>query len=300
MKSFRLLSIVTVFATLAAAVRAVGGQTPVSRTVTVEQRLVLAGDQTPAGLRRRALEEAMAEAVRVVAGVRLQSSAISVLEENGALLRDGYASIVQLDAAGRAVDVKVIEERWEITPAGLPLLVLRAEVAVERDIGEPDPGFRVELSADRVTYAAGRTPATSDEVVLTVTATREALVALWSIADDSATLLSPDDYGGWIRVKAGTAVEVPSREWRERGLRFRASLPEGIKERAQLLVAVALEPGAAVRPLPPRRASVLEYQKWLVRIPSRERASGFVRILVVRGQESKGGRGLLLEPPRSP
>lgn len=255
-----------------------GGQVAPGSTVIVEQRLVISGDQSPAALRRRALEEAMAEAVRVVAGVRLQSTAISVLEENPTLLRDGYASIVQLDAAGRAVNVKVLEERWEVSRAGLPLLVLRAAVTVEREIGAPDPGFRVELSSDRTAYQAGRSAATSDEIVVSVTSTREALVALWSIADDSATLLSPDEYSGWVRVPAHSIVQIPSREWRERGLRFRAGLPPGTSERSELLVAVGLTPGAEV--LPPRRASVLEFQRWLVRIPANARATGFAKILV--------------------
>ncbi|MEO7512396.1 MAG: hypothetical protein ABIZ91_11615, partial [Gemmatimonadaceae bacterium] len=44
-------------------------------TVTVEQRVLMSPDVTPAQARRRALENALADAVRQVAGVRVQSSA---------------------------------------------------------------------------------------------------------------------------------------------------------------------------------------------------------------------------------
>ena len=50
-------------------------------SVTVEQRVLMTPELTPAEARRRAIDGALAEAVRRAAGVRVQSSALSTLDD---------------------------------------------------------------------------------------------------------------------------------------------------------------------------------------------------------------------------
>ena len=248
-------------------------------SVTVEQRVLMTPDLTPAEARRRAIDGALAEAVRRVAGVRVQSNALSTLSErDGAVgdgaIRGGYSSVVQLDAAARAVDYHVVREEWEtLRPAGVPpqlYLRLRLTAVIEREVGIADVGFRVELSLNATRFEAGTgRPADADEVIATIRTSQPAQLILFNIADDSAQRLFPNEYQRTVRIGADSPTELPDPEWRARGLRLRATLPAARSNRQELLMVVATR---AEVPLPPTALSVLELQRWLVRIPLNKRA----------------------------
>ncbi|MCC6771637.1 MAG: DUF4384 domain-containing protein [Gemmatimonadaceae bacterium] len=247
-------------------------------SVTVEQRVLLTPDLTPAEARRRAIDGALAEAVRRVAGVRVQSNALStVSERNGAVgdgaVRSGYSSVVQMDAAARAVDYHVVREEWEtLRPSGVPpqlYLRLRLTAVIEREVGTADAAFRVELALNAPRFEAGSgRPTDADEVIATIRTSQPAQLILFNIADDSAQRLFPNDYQRLVRVEAGSPTELPDPEWRARGLRLRATLPAGRITRQELLMVVATR---ADVPPPPAALSLLELQRWLVRIPLGDR-----------------------------
>lgn len=247
-------------------------------TVLIEQRVLLQEQLTPAAAKRRALEEAMAEAVRRVAGVRVQSSAVSTTTEDRTGTEGRYRSVVQLDAAGRATDARIVAESWETTHApGIgDQLYYRAtfSITVERELGEPDPGFAVEVSLPRADYAARATDVRqNDELVAMVQASQASRLYVFSIVDDSVQVLVPNEFLPPVDVAAGERVELPDATWRARGLRFRVTLPPVGETRDELLAVVAVRGTGAVTP--PDRMSLLAFQRWLVRIPARDRATGF-------------------------
>ncbi len=261
---------------------------PLSRrvdTLTVEQRVFMSPDLTPTQARRRALDNALADAVRQVAGVRVQSTVLRLQDEQGATRRDGYSSVVQLDAAARATDYRVLSEEWQTIrhPELGSQLYLRTTtwVTVEREEGVPDAGFIVDvtLNATRFVVRTGPT-SNADEVVATVRSTREAFLTLFVIADDSAERLFPNSYLPQVSVTDDGPLDIPTPDWRARGLRLRASLPDGRPERKELLMVVATRGFIA----PPSSSSltVMEVQRWLVRIPMDLRAVAFVGYDVVR------------------
>lgn len=247
-------------------------------SVTVEQRVLMTPELTPAEARRRAIDGALAEAVRLVAGVRVQSNALStVSERDGAVgdgaIRGGYSRVVQLDAAARAVDYRVVREEWEtLRPSGVPpqlYLRLRLTAVIEREVGTADAAFRVDLSLNASRFETGRgQPADADEVIATIRTSQPAQLILFNIADDSARRLFPNEYQRIVRVEADAPTELPDPEWRARGLRLRATLPEGRATRQELLMVVATRGNVA---LPPAALSLLELQRWLVRIPLGDR-----------------------------
>jgi hypothetical protein len=90
-----------------------GAQVPVpADTVTITRRVLVTGDLTPVSARRQALEQTVAEAVRRLRGVRVQSAQLGVDEDRDGRVRDSFLSVVQLDAAGRATDYRVLAERF--------------------------------------------------------------------------------------------------------------------------------------------------------------------------------------------
>lgn len=255
-------------------------------TVTVEQRVLLSPDLTPAEARRRALEHALADAVRQVAGVRVQSNELSVLDERGSAIRNGYSSVVQLDAAARATDYRVLEEEWVSVrhPEIGPQLYLRTRtlVVVERERGVPDPAFSVDvtLNASLFTTRTGQA-SESDEVIAVVHASRDAFLTLFVIADDSAERVFPNSYVPSVSVQADRRIEIPDADWRARGVRLRASLPEGRAARRELFMVVATR--QAIPPPRPTRLSIMSVQRWLVQIPADQRAVGFASYEIRRG-----------------
>ena len=256
-------------------------------TVLIEQRVLLQEQLTPAAAKRRALEEAMAEAVRRVAGVRVQSSAVSTTTEDHTGTEGRYRSVVQLDAAGRATDARVVSESWETTNApGIgEQLYYRAtfSITVERDQGTPDPAFSVDVSLPRADYVARATdPRQNDELVATVQATLASRVFAFSIVDDSVQALIPNEFISPVDAAAGVSFELPDATWRARGLRFRVTLPPAAEPREELLAIVAIRGAGVV--MPANRMSLLEFQRWLVRIPAGDRATGFAAYGVRRAR----------------
>lgn len=241
-------------------------------TVVVDQRITLTDELTPAAAKRRALEEAMAEAVRRVVGVRVRSTAISTTTETSAGYSSDYRSIVQLDAVGRAVDVQLQRETWETVDDAVRYRGTWA-ITVEREVGTPDPGFTLDLAVPRtVLDAPSEDPARNDELVATVTSSRSASLVLASIVDDSVLALLPNAYTGTVVLAPATMTDLPPPDWRARGLRFRVTRPAGGALRDELLVAVAVT-GTDVPPF--TGGTLLEFQRWLVGIPLDRRAVAF-------------------------
>jgi len=245
-------------------------------TVTVEQRLLLTPDLTPTEAKRRAIDAAVAEAVRRVAGVRVQSSALSTLDERGVRVDSRYSSVIALDAAARVIDYQVTSERWEtrqLDGASQLYLYLTIRAAVERERGTPDAAFAVTLTLNAPRYdVRGDVASRNDEIIATVHSTRAAHLVLFTLAGDSAQRLFPNAYLPDIPADSGAQVELPAPDWRERGLRLRAALPPGLEERRELLLVVATRSGVAP---PASSLSLMELQRWLVRIPLQDRAMAF-------------------------
>lgn len=263
-------------------------------TVTVTQRVQLAGDMTPAEAKRQAVERALAEAVRRVSGVRVQAAQLGVGEDRSGRVRDSFLSVVQLDAAGRAVDYRVLDERYvsERHPSlGAQLyLELRALVTVAAEHGATDAAFTVSVALnDALFFDTGASLDGNDELIATITSSQDAWLTVFGVTGDSAQLLLPNAYMTDRRAPAGVSVELPSREWRDRGIHFRASLPPEEKARRELLVVVATRtPVTFTPPTGPDGASqsfsLMAIQRWLVTIPLDQRAIAFAAYEVRRRQ----------------
>jgi len=262
-------------------------------TVTITQRVLVAGDVTPTEAKRQAVEKAMAEAVRRVGGVRVQAAQLGVDEDRGGRTRDSFLSVVQLDAAGRATDYRVLGDRFVTEQhAALGAQVyyeLRALVTVARETGSVDPGFSVAVSLnDALFFDTGRGLEHNDELVATITPSRDAWLTVFGITGDSAQVLLPNAIMASSRAGAGLPVELPSREWRDRGVHFRASLLPGERARRELLMVVATrapvtfphpsgaDAGAAAS------VALMAIQRWLVTIPLDQRAIAFAAYEVRR------------------
>jgi len=273
--------------------RASGQARPLGDTVTVTQRVLVAGDLTPGEAKRQAVEKALAEAVRRIAGVRVQAAQLGVDEDRGGRTRDSFLSVVQLDAAGRATDYRVLDERFVTERhAALGAQVyyeLRALVTVARETGAADPGFSVVVTLnDALFFDTGAGLEGNDELIATIAPSRDAWLTVFDVTGDSAQLLLPNALMSDTRALGGRPFELPSREWRDRGVHFRASLPPQEKSRRELLVVVATRDrvvfptGKSADAAAPPPISLMAIQRWLVTIPLEQRAIAFAAYEVTR------------------
>ena len=262
-------------------------------TVTVTQRVLVAGDVTPAEAKRQAVERALAEAVRRVSGVRVQSAQLGVGDDRNGRVNDSFLSVVQLDAAGRATDYRILDEKFqsERHPAlGTQLYFeLRALVTVAREHGAIDPGFTVAVSLnDALFFDGGGSLDGNDEVIATITPTQDAWLTVFGVVGDSAQLLLPNALMSDNHAAGRRATELPAREWRDRGVHFRASLPPAEKARRELVVVVATRKPVQFTPATPTGDAIsssfplMDIQKWLVTIPLDQRAIAFAAYEVRR------------------
>lgn len=264
-----------------------GAQAPVlGDTVTVTQRVLVAGEMTPADAKRQAVEKALAEAVRRIAGVRVQAAQLGVDEDRGGRTRDSFLSVVQLDAAGRATDYRVLDDRFVTERhAALGAQVyyeLRALVTVAREIGSADPGFSVAVTLnDALFFDGGAGLEGNDELIVSITPSQDAWLTVFGVTGDSAQLLLPNALMSERRALGGRPFELPSREWRDRGVHFRASLPPQETARRELLVVIATKSPVTfptAKPLDagaPPAIPLMAIQRWLVTIPLEQRAVAF-------------------------
>jgi hypothetical protein len=265
----------------------------VGDTVTITERVLVTGDLTPADAKRQALEHALAEAVRRVGGVRVQAAQLGVDEDRGGRTRDSFLSVVQLDAAGRATDYRVLSDRFVTEQhAALGAQVyyeLRALVTVARETGSVDAGFTVNVVLnDALFFDAGGSLQGNDELVATITPSQDAWLTVFDITGDSAQLLLPNAVMSDARAVGRRPLELPSRDWRDRGVHFRASLSPGETARRELLMVVATRSPVTFPLAPstdagaPAAVPLMAIQRWLVTIPLGQRAIAFAAYEVRR------------------
>ena len=104
---------------------------------------------------------------------------------------------------------------------------------------------------------------------------------MFGVTGDSAQLLLPNAFMTDGRVSAGRPFELPPREWRDRGVHFRASLSPQEKSRHELIVVVATRSPIAFPQSPPS-FPLMAIQRWLVTIPLDQRAMAFAAYEVRR------------------
>jgi hypothetical protein len=88
------------------------------------------------------------------------------------------------------------------------------------------------------------------------------------------------------RAVGAKPTELPAREWRDRGVHFRASLPPAEKARRELVVVVATRKpvhfATSTQTGDAMSFPMMDIQKWLVTIPLDQRAIAFAAYEVRR------------------
>ncbi|MDZ7360384.1 MAG: DUF4384 domain-containing protein [candidate division KSB1 bacterium] len=244
--------------------------------------LALMENLTPQQARTAALNEARAEAVRIVAGVKIRSESIGVRSESmqegkTTALQDFFASVNRDVAYGHVVRQEILSEGTVTlaTIAGKPPQVyykvrIRAHVAVEQ--GEPDPTFSLQVKTNKDIYRE------NELMTIDIKATQDCYVYVFNVmANDSLLVLFPNLYMQDNRLKADSTLHLMPK-----GLSLQVSLLPGMQRATELIYVVATrqrykfapewrEEDEALRSTVTKSFAFIELPRWLANIPPDQR-----------------------------
>ncbi len=232
--------------------------------------------------RTAALNEARAEAVRIIAGVKIQSENIgikseSMLNEKSLSMQDFFASVNRDVAYGHVVNEEVLEE-GPVTFTNIPgkppqlyyKMKIRAQVAIEQ--GESDPSFSLQVKTNKTIYRENET------MTIDIKATRDCYVYVFNImANDSLVVLFPNLYMQNNRLKADSTLHLMPE-----GLSLQVSLLPGMQRATELIYVVATkarykfapewsDEDEVFRSAATKSFAFIELPRWLANIPPDKR-----------------------------
>jgi len=272
---------------------------PPRGTIAVERavgRATMHDEVTPRQVRQQALDAAMSDAIQQATGRQVASLVDYTTEERDGAVRERFNRIIRETASGTVVRHEVLEEVWRDAAAGTPGATI--EISIRAWVRPAPPttasAFDLQLALNAAKFMDRGTPDASDELILRVTSSADAYLTVFLVTDDSVEVLFPNRYIPDVRVVTGAALEIPSARLREQlGLRLRTTLPPGVPARSERLTVVATRspipfPGVAKRStadastVPTIRDTFDALARWLLAIPTKERAVSDVTYEIVR------------------
>lgn len=252
-----------------------------SNTVVTEGFASMAEMNQPQA-RTAALNEARAEAVRIVAGVKIQSESFGIKSESmqgekSLSMQDFFASVNRDVAFGHVVQEEVLEEgpvTFTNIPGKPPQLYykvkIHAQVAIEQ--GEPDPTFSLNVKTNKTIYQENET------MTVDIKATRDCYIYVFNImANDSLVVLFPNLYMQNNKLKADSTLHLMPE-----GFSLQVSLLPGMQRATELIYVVATKQRCkfapewssedeAFRSTATRSFAFIELPRWLANIPPDKR-----------------------------
>jgi len=251
-------------------------------------------EMTQLQARAAALNEARAEAVRIVAGTKIQSENIGIKSEsmqNGKTIsmQDFFASVNRDVAYGHVVNEEVLEE-GPVTYTNLPgkppqlyyRVKIRAQVALEQC--EPDPTFGVLVKTNKALYCE------NEIMTIDIKATQDCYIYVFNImANDSLLVLFPNLYmqNNWLKADS-TLHLMPE------GLSLQVSLLPGMQRATELIYVVATkrrynnfatkwsDEDEVLRSTATKSFAFIELPRWLANIPPDQRTDRVVAYEIYR------------------
>jgi hypothetical protein len=255
--------------------------------------LALMAEMSQQQARTAALNEARAEAVRQVTGVKLQAENFRMQSEatedkKTPVLRDFFASVNRDVAFGHVVREEVISEgavTLTTVPGKPPQIYyqvkIRAQVAVEQ--GEPDPTFSLQVKTNKEIFRE------NEIMTIDIKATQDCYVYVFNVmANDSLLVLFPNLYMQDNRLKADSTLHLMPA-----GLSLQVSLLPGMQRATELIYVVATkqrykfapewrEEDEALRSTATKSFAFIELPRWLANIPPDKRTDRVVAYEVYR------------------
>lgn len=180
----------------------------------------------------QAISDARGKAIEGFLGVKVQDRFMNFMQESSLKGQVGLTeSLIRVTQLGRILKEVVLRVGPEDSEDRY-FAHIRACIVPLTD--QSDKGFKVDVSLNRTRFVEG------DEGLITVTATRDAHLYIYSVdVDWNAAILFPNDLAPDNHVKMGEAFVFPTEELKKRGVKVKARLPEGVSVSAEMIRVIA-------------------------------------------------------------
>lgn len=180
----------------------------------------------------QAISEARGKAIEGFLGVRVQDRFMNFMQESSLKGQVGLTeSLIRVTQLGRILKEVVLRVGPE-DDGDRYFAHIRACIVPLTD--QSDKGFKVDVSLNRTRFVDG------DEGLITVTATRDAYLYIYSVdVDWNAAMLFPNDFAPDNHIKTGGAFLFPTEELKQRGVKVKARLPAGASVSAEMIRVIA-------------------------------------------------------------
>lgn len=261
-----------------------------------EGRARYTDETTLRDLRERALQSAMREAIGLSLGRQISGLTEFVRQENKDALSEQFTEIIRDASNGVVTRHEILDEGWEhgapFTDGSSYRVAIKA--TVRHDPRAAPGAFSMRASLNKSELAVRDPIDTSDEAIISVTASADAFLTVFHIWEDSAEVIFPNALFRQLRIRADEAAEIPPALMRrDANVHLRASLPPSVARRSERLMivgttrflpydGVAARATADAREVPLIRAELDAVIAWLLAIPPAERAVVDLPLLLVR------------------
>ena len=244
-------------------------------------------------MRKQALNRARSDALKK-AGVVMKATDVLLKSESNQTLTDFFTQFAESYSLGYILDERGVKISHPIPTSDSSNdlnTVYRIEAQLEALIaiqhGEPDPGFEVRLTTNREAYEE------DEPVNLTINTTRDGFLTLFSIENDSLTLLFPNSLNPNNNIKANKSFNFPPGDLFSLRLKPVAGRTKSeitfvaIISRDEVPFTQADDTRFEGNRLKLQQALLKNYAKWLYKIPADRRCSD-IRAVQVYSREKPG------------
>ncbi|MFC2094551.1 DUF4384 domain-containing protein [Bacteroidota bacterium] len=252
---------------------------------------------TPAEGKAKALELARSEAIKKVVGIKVteeiyRNVSETSLSENSSEYIDIFSRLGRTTSNG-----KIIDEDYTITTElenNMPIYVAHISALVVEEIGEPDPGFIVEINMpEDVYYARSEILSDNDAIEFNILASKDCYIYLFNImSSDSVQLILPNQYVENNFFDITKTEQEFEKLMNNLGMKFNVYLPQNknfgreaflviaLKEKIDFISDNLSKDGLSI--IPTYKAAMTDIMSWLIQIPVNMRTEAFASFEIRR------------------
>ena len=237
--------------------------------------------------KKKALEDARSEAIKIVAGVNVREEVFRNVSEvitgdNASQFNDLFTKFNRTSSFGKIVEESV-EYKVELD-GDFPRYTAFLKAKVVEEKGKADPSFTSEiLLGKNILYDRGRIDK-NDKIEFKLRASQDCYLYLFNIlSNDSVQMILPNEYIPDNSFRVSLTQQGYESKIKNLGLTFPVGLPEGRDNVVEGLMLIALkEKTDFVSPnlssggiIPTYKAAITDIMNWLVGIPLDKRTESF-------------------------
>ncbi len=261
----------------------------------VDTSLVFPNSIAPEKARQEALMAARAAGLEQALPQEISFTSLlsDIMDETAgvAFEKSTWSTFARSSVTGHLIDEKILSTTLEPIKGNAYSYRIVLEARVVPVKGERDPSLYLELEVNERLLAAG------DELVVRARPSRDGYLYVFDfLSDNSVMLMFPNAYMTDHAVAAGTWLEIPTRQERDRGIHYRVAVAPEVPTANETIYAVfTRQPIADISSLIDVQEgyatfsagdeSFTTFQRWLWEIPLGQRVEKAVQIHIVNDKE---------------